>query len=672
MFSLNELNPEQRTAAQTIEGPVLILAGAGSGKTKTVTFRIAHMVRNLGIPAEQILAVSFTNKAAKEMKERTEKILGRHAARGLTLSTFHSLGIQILKEDIVKLGYQRNFTIYDTNDQMAIIREGLKNLRTDKKSFDKKAIQSKISLLKNNGIEVGDFKRSRFFDPLSEYDLVTEHIYQFYQERLHFYNAIDFDDILLLVVKLFRKFPEVATKYSERFRYLMIDEYQDTNGLQFELVKGLTSAHQNICVVGDDDQSIYAFRGADITNILNFEKIFQNTKIIKLEQNYRSTPAILGLANPIIKNSRNRKDKTMFSRQAPGEKPLLWLTLDSTHEAQIVVEDIINYQKEGRPLNEVAILYRSNMQAPVLEDQLRLSMVPYRMIGGQKLYDKKEVKDIISYLSVIRNPNDQISLRRIINIPNRGIGTATLAKILDLTQQKKVTFLKAMNELGQQDDTKFKNFDKLIYHYQNQFKTQPLHTALKELIAEIDYYSFIDKSYDSAQQAGFRKLDIEHLILSAERFVNRFQSDATLENFLEKILLADSQDNKNEHEEEKKNEITMMTLHSSKGLEFNRVYLVGVEEEILPHKKSIDDGDVDEERRLCYVGVTRAKHNLIMTCTKQRVLYGKTVPRNRSRFLVEISKDLYTEQDRTTFGHMSAEEAQEYKTNFFSDLIKNI
>ncbi len=676
MINLNELNPAQKLAAETINGPLLLLAGAGSGKTRTVTYRIAHMVENLGIPPNQILALSFTNKAAAEMKDRVKALIGGKKSGPMSLSTFHSLGIKILKEEIERLGYLKKFTIYDTNDSLSIIREGLKSYRSAKESFDKKQIQSKISFLKNKAIGPHEFSRSRFFDSDSDYDMATEYIYDYYQEKLKFFNAVDFDDILFLTVKLFKQFPEVAQEYSQKFKYIMIDEYQDTNELQFDIVKAFTCTHSNICVVGDDDQSIYAFRGADITNILNFENQYKNCSVIKLEQNYRSTSHILKLANEVIKQNTKRTDKTMFSTDSSGDKPLLWATQDSSHEAAIIVEDITKHQKKGMKLSDLAILYRSNTQVPAIEDQLRLSQIPYRVMGGQKLYEKKEIKDLIAYLCVLRNTRDQISLRRIINVPHRGVGTVTLSHVLKKVNETNASFLNALKEVAMEKPSKTSSryalFPDLIYGLQRKFLESGLSEGLKALVSAIGYYDFIDKSYDNSAQAGYRKLDVEQLILSAERFETRFGKKATLTNFLEKILLADSQDDKNESDDGVKNEVTLMTLHSSKGLEFDQVYLVGMEEELLPHKRTIQLGeDISEERRLCYVGITRAKKKLIMSYTKERKLYGKVVPRHKSRFLNGLD-ELFTHQDRTTFGHMSEDEAVQYKKDFFSDLLSSL
>ncbi|MFP5458058.1 MAG: ATP-dependent helicase [Bacteriovoracia bacterium] len=673
MISLDGLNPEQRQAALTVDGPVLILAGAGSGKTRSVTYRVAHMLENLHIPGHQILAVSFTNKAATEMQERVRKLVPQSRLRkGLTLSTFHSLGIRILREDIHHLGYNNLFTIYDSADQMSIVREGLKNYRANK-AFDKSQVQSKISWLKNKGIGPEDFVASEFYDPENPYDGAVEMVYPFYQDKLRFYNALDFDDILFLVVRLFEAFPEVARKYSERWRYLMVDEYQDTNGLQFRFIQGLTSTHNNICVVGDDDQAIYAFRGADISNILNFEKRFPGAKVVKLEENYRSYAPILELANRVIRENTKRKDKTMRTSQVGGEKPILWAAADADHEAAVVVDDIIELQSKGVHLGEIAILYRSNTQIPPFEDQLRLNQVPYTIIGGQKFYEKKEIKDLIAYLAVIMNPRDELSLRRILNTPHRGIGTVTLEKFLKTSGETKTPLFNVIeNEIPVNKRAELGEFTELIRDMRKTFDDQGIVEGVKELIRRTDYLAFVDKSYDNTKFAQRKKDDVENFILSAQRFKERFGEDATLRNFVERLLLADSQDNRNGGGDETRHEVTLMTLHSSKGLEYDYVYLVGMEEELLPHKKTIaDNGDINEERRLCYVGITRARKRLVMTHAKQRKLYGRDIPRHPSRFVVN-HEDAMLVQDRTTFAGMTETEIETVKDNFLADLIKSL
>lgn len=682
MISLSGLNEHQRIAASTIEGPVLILAGAGSGKTRTITYRIAHMVDNLKISTRTILAVSFTNKAAREMRERVHTLLGKKKSQSLSLLTFHSLGLRILKKEIEKLNYHPNFSIYDQADQMSVIREALKHYHTEKK-FDVKDIQSKISFLKNAGITEHDFADSYAFNPEDPYSHATEYCYRYYQEKLLFYNAIDFDDILYLTLKLFRLFPEVARSYSEKFQYIMVDEYQDTNGLQFELIKHLTTSHNNLCVVGDDDQAIYGFRGADIKNILEFEKNFPDAKIVKLEENYRSVSSILNLANKVIAENKKRRQKTLWSQKMSDHRPLLWAMADTDHEAEIVVEDILKHQSNGKHLGDIAILYRSNTQVPPLEDSLRMSQIPYKIIGGQKFYDKKEIKDLMSYLFVILNPKDEIALRRILNVPHRGIGQATLDKYLEEAKAKKISLFHALTQrpdIDPQRQDAIVKFTALIAEFQDIFSSCSLEEGISILIEKIDFLRFIDRQYDNPKQCERRRNDVAHFIESAKRFTTYFKEKATLKLFSEKLLLQDSQDNEKDNAEEhedqdvRANEVTLMTYHSSKGLEFKKVYMIGVEEETLPHKKTIAQGeDLAEELRLFYVGITRAQEKLVMTYCKSRKIFGKETPRHLSRFLFQFkNSELFIEQDRTTFGHLSEEEATHYKKNFFQGLLDTL
>ncbi len=688
MISTSGLNPEQKKAVLAVEGPVLILAGAGSGKTRTITYRVAYMVDTMAIPATEILALSFTNKAAKEMRERVHTLLSRKKSKGLTLSTFHSLGVRILKSEIHRLGYHPNFSIYDTSDQLALIREALKNFKSEKVVYDRKIILAKISRLKNKAMSAQDWAQSSLFNPDDAYDIATEYCFRHYTEKLRFCNAIDFDDILFLTVEIFKRFPEVAKSYSERFRYVMIDEYQDTNPLQFQMALALTSTHQNICVVGDDDQSIYAFRGADISNILSFEKHFPNAKIIKLEENYRSSTPILDLANKVIAQNTKRRAKTLWGRK-PGNLPLLWAMGNSDHEAEVIVEDILQHQSKGDNLAEIAVLYRSKTQCAPIEDHLRLSNIPYIIIGGQKFYEKKEVKDLMGYLIAIHNPSDELSLRRILNVPSRGIGNATLEKYLALKDKLGINLYQALERHPELDPNRqevITDFIKLMNEAKRLFAQVQLTDGISRLIEATGYFEYIKKSYDdNPKQAERRKNDIMQFLETADRFQRYFKENATLSQFVEKLLLQDSQDRESNLDEEDEdirvNQVTLMTLHSAKGLEFDKVYFIGVEEETLPHKKVIaENGDIQEERRLCYVGITRAREELIMTYCKERKLFGKMVPRHKSRFILPKNSDsdkddmtvLYREQDRTTFGHLTEQEATAYKSKFFAGLIDSL
>ncbi|MEX1099476.1 MAG: ATP-dependent helicase [Bacteriovoracaceae bacterium] len=443
------------------------------------------------------------------------------------------------------------------------------------------------------------------------------------------------------------------------------------------MVKALTSTHSNICVVGDDDQSIYAFRGADITNILNFERFFPSAKLIKLEQNYRSTTLILELANKVIKENKKRKDKTMFSEVEGGPKPALWACGNSDHEAQVVVDEIVKYQMKGKFLGEVAILYRSNTQVPPFEDQLRLAQVPYTIIGGQKFYEKKEIKDLIGYLSVINNPKDELSLRRILNIPHRGIGTKTLQSYLSEAKELNKSLFQVIKLKAQEDSKRgraLKDFVEIINKGRDHFQNMRLDQALSSLIGDIGYLDFVEKSYDSPKIVARKKDDVKNFIFSADKFNDRFAEEASLTFWLERLLLADVHDKQSDDDNILKNEVQLMTLHSSKGLEFDTVYMVGVEEELLPHKNCIkQDTEIDEERRLCYVGITRAQRRLILTYAKERKIYGKDIPRNKSRFLIKLDQKDLLEQDRTNFGHLSSEEeVEEYKSSFFNDLLSSL
>ena len=659
MFSISGLNNEQRKAADTIEGPVLILAGAGSGKTRSITYRMANMVENYGLDPKTILAVTFTNKAAREMKERVTGLLGKKKSKGITLSTFHSLALKILRAEIEKLGYSKNFTIFDTADQMSLIREALNSYQGEK-SFDRKSILAQIGKLKSAGISSEEFSRTDNFNTDLDYDLATEHCYQFYTDKMKFYNVIDFDDIILLTVKLFKLYPEIAEKYSRRYQYIMVDEYQDTNQLQFSMILGLTSTHNNLCVVGDDDQSIYSFRGADITNILNFEKHFSGCTVIKLEENYRSTEPILNLANNVIKENKRRKEKSLRTSNTEGISPVLWKCADTDHEAQTIVEEITKFQSSGGHLSNMAVLVRSTTQFPALEDQLRISMVPYVLVGGQKFYERKEIKDVLAYLSIMHNPKDEIALRRILNVPSRGIGAKTLEKYLDLAKEKNIHLYNAFKDCPGLDPKKEKcisAFVDLIEEFKQKIASAPLEHGIKDLIERLNFHTYIDGFYKQKKQANRRKEDLARLVESAERFTKFFGESAKLRNFVEKMILQDTPDKDESSASDdniRKNEVTLMTLHSSKGLEYDHVFLVGMEEELLPHKKSITQGDdIEEERRLAYVGLTRAKLRMVMTYACERKIYGRDLKRFPSRFLATISNDLYQNIDKNSFSDLS-------------------
>ncbi len=671
---MEQLNERQLQAVLSVQGPLLILAGAGSGKTKTITHRIAHMITQMGIAPESILALSFTNKAASEMLQRVRLMIPASKRKGLSLCTFHALGLQILKKEIHHLGYHPRFTLYDTADQMSILRYGLRQYRGGK-NFDRKILHSQIGQLKNKNISAENYLKSSAYDPSDDYCVALEFLYPYYQEKLKFYNALDFDDILFKTLQLFDQKPELAKAYSQKFQYLMIDEYQDTNPLQFQIIKHLTSTHHNICVVGDDDQAIYGFRGADIQNILNFEQHFPKTKIIKLEENYRSTQKILSLANEVIKKNKKRKEKTMWSQKDHAQLPYLWQAADATHEAQLICDEINRLQNQGLHLSEICVLYRSNTQSPVMEDELRMAQIPYQIIGGQKFYERKEIKDIIAYLCLIQNQNDELSLRRVLNVPNRGIGAKTLENYLEQREKNPQSLFKILTWPALEHQKNVPAFTELIHKYQKRFsETSLLTPVVEELLAEIGFYQFVQKSYQNQKQLAAKLALIDQFLDSVRRFDQQTEFDHTLDQFIAKILLADSQDQQRPSKDQdgQVNQVTLMTLHASKGLEFEAVFLTGLEEELLPHKKCLLSADeLSEERRLAYVGITRAKTHLVMTYCKERLIYNKMSPRKLSRFLKD-QEDFYVHQDRTTLGHMSEEESKEYTASVFRDLLKSI
>lgn len=630
------------------------------------------MVEERGVDPSSILAISFTNKAAKEMKERVISLLGKRKSRGMTLLTFHALGVRILREQITHLGYHKNFSIFDTNDQLSIIKDGLKTFKGGKE-FKREMIQSQISFLKSRTISSADFPNTVHYDEDNPYHIATEYIYQYYQDKLRFYNAIDFDDILFLTVELFKRFPEKASEYSKKFKYIMVDEYQDTNTPQFQLIMALTSEHQNICVVGDDDQAIYSFRGADISNILDFEKVFPQAKTVKLEENYRSNSTILELANQVIKQNIKRKDKTLWTSKKTDKMPILWTMADTDHESQVVASEISKLQATGIHLADIAVLYRSNTQTQPIEDQLLINQIPYTVLGGKKFYDRKEIKDLIAYLCVIKNPSDELSLRRILNVPNRGIGLATLNKFLDSRTTSNETLFSLLSnqpDLAGPRRSKIELFTDLIKRFQVIFQEKPLDIALEMLIDRLDFYGYIEKQHDNAKHIEMKKKNVLRMIDSTQSFIKHFKSLATLDNYVDKLLLKEMQENEEEEDNDiRANKVVLMTLHSSKGLEFDHVFLIGAEEGILPHKKTISQGDdISEERRLLYVGITRAREQLYMTICKERKIHGNMVPRFATRFFNGLD-DYFKSQDRTKFEHLSEQEEKEYKENFFSGLL---
>ncbi len=674
MFDLDSLNPQQREAVSHTEGPLLLLAGAGSGKTRVITCRIVSLLQQSAVPARQILAVTFTNKAAREMRQRVEEMVGRKACKGMVIATFHSLCVRILKADIERLGYKKNFSIYSAADQQQLVRRLLRDEIVDASSKDADQVLWQISAAKNQLIGPGDFISSSR-DPVS---CMTALIYPRYQKELKAYNAVDFDDLLVLAVQLLEKHPDLLEHYQQFYRYQMVDEYQDTNPVQYRLLKLLAGGHGNLCVVGDDDQSIYGFRGADVATILNFERDFPGTRLIKLEQNYRSTGNILAAANALIKNNRQRKEKALWTAAGAGPPIDYLLCDDDQHEACQVIERI-HIERGRRELNysDFAILYRTNSQSRSFEEQLRYEDIPYVLIGGQQFFDRKEVKDVIAYLKVLLNPLDEVNLLRILNYPKRNIGAGSADKLIRYsaeTEQSLWSVLKQSEqvpELQPRTHEAINGFVELLEKYRKRF--QPalrMLETLREMLQELQLAEEIYRQENDPQKAR-RRIENQEEILNAMAAYLERDPEPDLAGFLDKVSLFDD-DGPKQNDKEKKlaqNAVTLMSLHSSKGLEFPVVFLVGMEEGFLPHKKSIyETFDIDEERRLCYVGITRAERQLVLLGAGRRRKYGKLEQRDPSRFLVEIPPELLVRCDPEKSIESTPEQQEKSASNFFSGI----
>jgi len=672
MFDLNSLNPQQRAAVVHNKGPLLLLAGAGSGKTRVITCRIAYLLEQ-GVPAEQILAVTFTNKAAKEMRERVQEMVGATATKGMTIATFHSLGVRILKKHIDRLGFKKNFSIYAAADQQRLIRDLLRDIGAKNSSADADQVLWRISSAKNHLISAEHYQPSDR-DPVSS---LVATIYPRYQRSLKAFNAVDFDDLLMFTVQLLEQHPDLLEHYTERFQYQMVDEYQDTNPVQYRLLKLLASSHSNLCVVGDDDQSIYAFRGADVANILDFEHDFPGTEVIKLEQNYRSTGNILAAANAVIKNNSKRKEKALWTASGDGAKLEYLLCEDGEDEARQVMERIhIEKYRHNLSYGDFAILYRTNSQSRAFEEQLRYENIPYVLIGGQQFFDRKEIKDVIAYLKVIQNPTDEVNLLRILNYPRRGIGEGSIDRIIRHSAEIKrslwtvLQHVELVPEMNERTAAACREFVELIQRYQKRFR-QPLRLldTLREMLTELKLADEIYRQEKDPLVAQRRVANQDELLNSMSTYLDRTPYP-DLAGFLERISLFDDEiSGKNDKESKLAlDAVTLMSLHSSKGLEFPVVFLAGMEEGFLPHKKSINETfDIDEERRLCYVGITRAQQQLILLGAQQRRKYGKLEQREPSRFLNEIPEDIL---EKTTESQTAANPEDEAvsASHFFSNI----
>lgn len=626
------LNPQQAEAVINTEGPMLIMAGAGSGKTKVLTCRVANLLQK-GVRPYRILAITFTNKAAAEMRERVNNMSGP-AAKDVWLFTFHAFCARFLRMEIDKLpGYGGNFAIYDTADSQNLIKQILKEMNLDDKRFQPSGILSRISNAKNALQDAAAFVRQAG----DFYEQKVADIYSRYEQKLQLNNALDFDDLLMLSIKLLQENKEVREKYQDRFDYLLVDEYQDTNHAQYLLTKFLAAKHRNICVVGDADQSIYGWRGADIQNILDFEKDYPDAKVIKLEQNYRSTQIILDAANAVIENNTGRKPKNLWTENKSGADIIYFQAVDERDEARFVIEQLQNLQRtENKKLGDMAILYRTNTQSRIFEEMLIKSGISYNMVGGLKFYERKEIKDIIAYLRVIFNPADSLSLLRIINVPKRGIGDASLAKIQAYAAANNVSLFEAVSNAAAIDGLSSRFVSKLddlagiIFELMNLANEAPVEDLIDRVLRDTGYLEELEN--ERTPQAQSRIDNLHELISVAQEFAAS-EEENNLENFLAHVALVSDIDDTELGEDA----ITLMTLHSSKGLEFPVVFLVGMEEGLFPHARTLmDETEIEEERRLCYVGITRAKEKLFLSSTKMRTIYGNTVTYPPSRFLQEI------------------------------------
>ena len=644
MSIYDTLNEEQKKAVFQTEGPVLILAGAGSGKTRVLTHRIAYMIEENGVNPWNILAITFTNKAAGEMRERVDKIVG-FGAESIWVSTFHSTCVRILRRYADKIGYDNHFAIYDTDDQKGIIREICKKLNVDTKKIKERSIMGAISAAKDELVSPeeyilrnsGDFSKKVYGD-----------VYMEYQRALKKNNAMDFDDLLVKTVELFKLCPEVLEYYQDRFVYIMVDEYQDTNSAQFELIRLLANKNRNLCVVGDDDQSIYKFRGANIRNILDFEQVYPDATVIKLEKNYRSTQNILEAANSVIRNNTKRKSKQLWTEKESGNLIHFRQFDNAYEEAEYVVSDIRSQVREGREYKDCAILYRTNAQSRLLEEKLVIAGMPYNIVGGINFYARKEIKDLLAYLKTIDNGKDDVACKRIINVPKRGIGATTIVRVQEYADSRNISFYEALKEANQimtigKSYVKLEPFVNMIQVFRSKNGIYTLEDLIRDVIETTGYVREIEESDADKEEIKDRISNIDELISKVVAYEQKVEEEtgdrATLSGFLEEVALVADIDNVDESDDK----VLLMTLHSAKGLEFPVVYMAGVEDGVFPSYRTItsdDADDMEEERRLAYVGITRAQEDLHVLCAKQRMINGETQYNPVSRFVKEIPSNL--------------------------------
>ena len=645
MSIYDSLNEPQREAVYYTEGPLLLLAGAGSGKTRVLTHRIAYLIEEKNINPWNILAITFTNKAASEMRERVDKIVGM-GAESIWVSTFHSMCVRILRRYIDRLGYDTNFTIYDTDDQKTLMKDVCRFLQLDTKVYKERTLLGAISAAKNEMISPEEFRIQ------AEGDYTKKKIaeaYTEYEKQMRANNALDFDDLLVKTVQLFQTQPDVLEYYQNRFRYIMVDEYQDTNTVQFMLVSTLAGKYKNLCVVGDDDQSIYKFRGANIKNILNFEQVFTDAKVIKLEQNYRSTGNILDGANAVIAHNRGRKEKALWTENERGEQIQFRQFDNAYEEAEYVVSDIRrNVNTKGASYNDHAILYRTNAQSRMFEEKLVVSNIPYKIVGGINFYARREIKDLLAYLKTIENGKDDLAVRRIINVPKRGIGATTIGRIQDYAYEHDISFYEASKAAAGipsvgRSAGKIERFVAVIEEMKAESDFLSISDLMDSIIETTGYVEELQAETDEEAEARLENIEeLKNKMKAYEEECEEAGEKATLSGFLEQVALVADIDSLDESSDY----VVLMTLHSAKGLEFPNVYLTGMEDGLFPSYLSVnseDPMDVEEERRLCYVGITRAKKKLVLTCARRRMIHGNTQYNRVSRFVEEIPEELLAE-----------------------------
>ncbi len=632
---LNKLNREQREAVEYINGPLLILAGAGSGKTCVLTHRIAYMIGEMGVSPWNILAITFTNKAAREMAERVEKLVGEKA-NDMWVKTFHSACVRILRRDIDRLGYDTRFNIIDADDQKSLVKECLKELGYDEKQLPPRSVMGEISSAKDKLLTPAEYSLD-YADDYRKKQIAN--IYNLYQKKLKTANDLDFDDLIMLTVKLFQENEDVLEFYRNKFRYVLVDEYQDTNKAQNELVILLAGQHRNLCVVGDDDQSIYKFRGADISNILEFEKAFPESKIIRLEQNYRSTQNILDAANNVIKNNYGRKGKKLWTDKGKGAKISVYKSSNEHDEASFIADTMSSLFRDGYTYNDMAVLYRANASSRVLEEVFMRKAIPYRVLSGLRFYDRKEIRDIIAYLRLIKNNDDDISLKRIINTPSRKIGKVTIDKIAAAAEREGCSLLKAIETHCDTLGASVKEFYDTIEFLCNFARENSIKDLVNEVFEKTGYREFLKTDEKSEERID----NVYELVNGAANYEDN-NENATFSDYMDNLALISDIDNY----DEELDATVFMTMHAAKGLEFPIVFLCGFDEGIFPNMAScLNSEELEEERRLCYVGITRAQEILYITCANSRMMYGKTSTYKPSRFLEEIPEDLLEITDNT-------------------------